>query len=256
MKTDTSFLPAVSLTFNKGDLIVKQGDYGISVYQIVEGKVGVFIQSNGNETLVETLGPGEIIGEMIFLSGYAGTRSASVRAMEKSVLEAWHPSRIKREYDEMPLIIRKMANQMVSQLIKVDRMISEHSRGAKQNTESTPPATKESPKKREYTKDVLMDCRYRPVEAGGNIRLWGRVKKLSRSGLRIDVMRMNALDYPHEVGNTFACTIYAEGGKKLHLKFQIEDKQLHEKERILSIGAQIVEMDRDSKTKLGFLLLA
>jgi CRP-like cAMP-binding protein len=256
MKEKVSFLPTVTLDFKKGDLIAKQGDYGISVYQIIEGKVGIFVHSNGDETILETLGPGEIIGEMVFLSGYAATRSASIRALEPSVLEAWHPSRIKKEYDEMPFVIRQMANQMVDHLKKVDRMISKRTLRAPKKKEKSAAAPRASRKPRAYRKTVHMDCRYRPAEEDEKVRLWGRVKNISRSGLRIDVMRMNALDYSHAVGDEFVGTVYAGNGKQLDIRFRIANTQLYEKDRILSLGVQIVEVDRNSKTDLGFLLLA
>lgn len=85
MKTHSSELPAVKLEYQPGDLIVKQGDYGISIYHILEGKVGIYFKSESEEVLLDSLGPGEVIGEMIFLMGYSSTRSASVRAIEASV---------------------------------------------------------------------------------------------------------------------------------------------------------------------------
>ena len=256
MKDSASFLPTVTLEFKKGDLVAKQGDYGISVYQIIKGKVGIFIHSNGDETMLETLGPGEIIGEMVFLSGYAATRSASIRALEPSVLEAWHPSRIKKEYDEMPFVIRQMANQMVDHLKKVDRMISKRTLRVREKKKESASVSRTSQKQRAYRKPVYMDCRYRPANEDGKVRLWGRVKNISRSGLRLDVMRMNALDYSHAVGDEFVGTVYAENGKQLDITFRIANTQLHEKDRTLSLGVQIVEVDSNSKTDLGFLLLA
>jgi len=35
------------LTFEKGELIIKQGDYGISIYKILSGKVKIFRTYNG-----------------------------------------------------------------------------------------------------------------------------------------------------------------------------------------------------------------
>jgi CRP-like cAMP-binding protein len=253
---NAKILPAVQLEYEAGDLIVKQGDWGISVYYILEGKVGIYIHSGNEEVLLNSMGPGEIVGEMIFLTGYNSTRSASIRAIEPSVLESWHPSRIKQEYDEMPLIIRKMANQMVNQLIKVDKTISQLHRNKRKKQTENAESAKRMFKNREYRKSVYMDCKYRPMDSDKHIRLWGRIKNISKGGLRLEVMRMNALDYPHEVGGEFEATLYASNGKNLHLNFRIANTQIHEKERTLSIGAQITEMDDTSKTELGFLLLA
>jgi hypothetical protein len=101
-----------------------------------------------------------------------------------------------------------------------------------------------------------MDCKYRPVEADDHIRLWGRVKNLSKGGLRLDIMRMNALDYSHAVGNEFEATLYGDNGKRFNLKFRIANVQMNEKERTLSLGVQITEMDESHRQQLGFFLLA
>ena len=84
--------PIVSLKYKPGETIIKGGDYGISIYMIVKGKVEIFIESGQEEIRLATIGPGEIIGEMIFLTGTQARRSASVRAIEYTVLESWHPS--------------------------------------------------------------------------------------------------------------------------------------------------------------------
>jgi len=60
--------PPVRLNFSKDDLIIKEGDYGISVYEIISGKVGVYIDSGDTEIMIATLNSGMIIGEMTFLA--------------------------------------------------------------------------------------------------------------------------------------------------------------------------------------------
>jgi len=57
-----------TLQYLKGEQIIKQGDYGISIYKILSGKVQVFRKSEGVEVPLATFGAGGIIGEMAFLS--------------------------------------------------------------------------------------------------------------------------------------------------------------------------------------------
>jgi CRP-like cAMP-binding protein len=59
--------PVKLLRYKKGDLIVKQGDYGISIYKVIKGKVQIFDESGGKETDLVALDPGGIIGDMNFL---------------------------------------------------------------------------------------------------------------------------------------------------------------------------------------------
>jgi CRP-like cAMP-binding protein len=60
--------PIVRLKYKRGELIIKEGDYGISIYKIIKGKVRIFNESGGSEVPLATLGRGEIIGEMTFLN--------------------------------------------------------------------------------------------------------------------------------------------------------------------------------------------
>lgn len=79
------------LRYEKGELIIKQGDYGISIYKILSGKVGIFRTYEGAEVPLATLESGGIIGEMAFLNKDKDVRSASARALEDTELEVWHP---------------------------------------------------------------------------------------------------------------------------------------------------------------------
>lgn len=56
--------------FDKGDVVIKQGETGDTFYLISKGKVGVFREgAGGKRTLVRYLGPGEYFGEMSLLTG-------------------------------------------------------------------------------------------------------------------------------------------------------------------------------------------
>ena len=83
--------PIVKLKYRKGELIIKEGDYGISIYKIVTGKVQILTHSADMEIALALLGPGEIFGEMAFLSKDTEVRSASAKAEQDSELEVWHP---------------------------------------------------------------------------------------------------------------------------------------------------------------------
>lgn len=70
-----------TLSFNKGDVIFKQGDYAKYMYDIVSGCVGVYVgYGTDNETQLTTLKAGEFLGEMGLIEAYP--RSATAVAME------------------------------------------------------------------------------------------------------------------------------------------------------------------------------
>jgi CRP/FNR family cyclic AMP-dependent transcriptional regulator len=77
--------------FNKGHVIVKEGDQALAFYLICSGRAEVVKGAEGpNPRVLNTLGPGDFFGEMALLDGYL--RSASVRALEDTeclVLSRW-----------------------------------------------------------------------------------------------------------------------------------------------------------------------
>ena len=117
--------PVKRLHYKKGDLIVKQGDYGISIYKVIKGKVRIFNESGDKEIDIDTLGPGSVIGEMSFLDKALEARFFSVRALEESELEAWHPAGLANEYEQMPYIIRYIAKQTLKRLIRMNNLTAQ-----------------------------------------------------------------------------------------------------------------------------------
>jgi len=71
---------AVAKTYPKGTLIFSQGDESDGLFVIREGMVKVYMSDeSGKEMLIDTLGPGEIVGEVASLDGQP--RTASVAAL-------------------------------------------------------------------------------------------------------------------------------------------------------------------------------
>jgi pSer/pThr/pTyr-binding forkhead associated (FHA) protein len=71
--------------FNRGELIIREGDPGRSIYIILDGRVKVFTRDrNCNELGLATLGVGQFFGEMSLVSGKP--RSSSVVTLDSSVL--------------------------------------------------------------------------------------------------------------------------------------------------------------------------
>lgn len=63
------------------DFVFYQGEKGYSLYLLLKGKVGVYINNNfdGGEYLLSELNEGDVFGEMSVISGVI--RSATVRAL-------------------------------------------------------------------------------------------------------------------------------------------------------------------------------
>ena len=140
---------------------------------------------------------------MIFLTGHKTRRSASVRTLENSVLEAWHPERISKEYDQMPFIIKYITKQTVSHLIRMDNMISEFAIRKEKEKEKKKALASKPEQKRPFRKPIEMDCLYRPIDCDEIVRLWGRIKNISKGGVRLNISRLNAHEHPHDLGAEF-----------------------------------------------------
>jgi hypothetical protein len=71
--------------FQPGEIIIRQGDPGRSVFLILDGRVRVFTRDyNGQELELAVLGVSQFFGEMSFMTGQP--RSGYVEAVENSVL--------------------------------------------------------------------------------------------------------------------------------------------------------------------------
>ncbi|CAN5289715.1 hypothetical protein BH10PSE9_BH10PSE9_03350 [soil metagenome] len=71
------------VTFSRGATLMRQGDFGSSMFSIISGKVMVSVHEPGGEEEVAMLGPGDFVGEMSLLTGER--RSATVTARSKVV---------------------------------------------------------------------------------------------------------------------------------------------------------------------------
>ena len=62
------------ISFAAGDVIFREGDAGDVMYAVVGGEVDILV----GQDLIETAGPGAVVGEMVLIE--PGPRSATVRA--------------------------------------------------------------------------------------------------------------------------------------------------------------------------------
>ena len=71
----------ITKNYDRGQIIFKQGDYSDCMYDILEGKVGVYgAYGTHDEKLIAELGKGQSLGEMGMLEYYP--RSATAVALE------------------------------------------------------------------------------------------------------------------------------------------------------------------------------
>ncbi|HEX4857482.1 MAG TPA: Crp/Fnr family transcriptional regulator [Usitatibacteraceae bacterium] len=109
--------------FEKGELIVKQGDIADSLYAIVSGQVKVFISNDQErEVIVSTLHAGEFFGEIPMFD--QEPRTASVAALERCYIQQLSYKSLQKVMDRSPDIGKRLMQTMCQRLRHADRQIS------------------------------------------------------------------------------------------------------------------------------------
>jgi CRP-like cAMP-binding protein len=257
-KAPSIFTDVTVLKYRKGEQIIKQGDYGISIYIILNGSVEVFRESEGANVVLATLGPGDIIGEMIFLNKGVEVRSASARALQDSELEVWHPDDLEKKYEEIAPVLKAMINQVLRRLLRMDKLLDKLApKTAGQRESKEEKKTAKESRRRYYRKNVDIECDYLPLHSTKDLRnpLKGRIKNLSMTGLRLEISPVNPSFTSHEVGDSFRIETVLPNGQPLKLTARIVN--VHKHEGRLRLGMHFHDLpDYDGTRKtLWFFML-
>jgi hypothetical protein len=242
------------LKYKKGELIVKEGDYGASIYEIVEGKVKIYKESKNGEAHLATLGPREIIGEITFLSGSGQPRSASAKALEDSELEVWHFSRLQKEYEQMPQILKYMTNQSLTRLINTNILLislDDKKKEVLKLKQRNPWVSK----RLFYRKKTDLDCVYRPKSSSKNVQFVGRIRDISLSGMGLEVSAKDALNFSHEPGDSIFVSTVLPNGKELELEGKVLSVNKDAINGKLLLGMFFADISMDTRKTLGFYLM-
>ncbi|MFH1984629.1 MAG: cyclic nucleotide-binding domain-containing protein [Pseudomonadota bacterium] len=99
--------------FKDGAIVYAEGSHGDWIYLITSGHVEMLRAFEGNSHVIETLGPGEIFGEVSFFSG--APRLSTARAKGDIVLEILDRSMLDTEYnrlsEDFQAIVKRLANR-------------------------------------------------------------------------------------------------------------------------------------------------
>ena len=256
MKEDRTPPPIVNLKYKKGELIIKEGDYGISVYKIVKGAVQIFTHAGDKEVPLAVLAPGEVIGEMAFLSKHTEARSASARAIQDSELEVWHPDFLSKEYDEMPPIIKHITDEALNRLIRMNRLIAQMTaREEEEKQEGKISDKNKTSRRRHYRKEVDLPCTYRPVDSSSRLRLNGIIKNISLTGVNMEVRAKTVVNFSHDPGDGFHIDLTLPNGKEVYLTARILSSRKPRFAGMLSLGMVFTDMREGATKELGFFLM-
>lgn len=246
------------LRYEKGDLIIKQGDYGISIYKIISGEVKVFRIYKGTEVPLANLGPGSIIGEMAFLSKDADVRSASARAMKDSELEVFHPRDLVQKYEQTSIVLKIITDQALGRLLRINKFMDQLA--AKGRRERSKTRVKDDPwsSTREfYRKKVDIACQYKPAHSVkvSSALLPGTIKDISMSGMCLEVPPGNESAIGHEVGESLHIDAVLPNGQELNITAEIVS--VEKQPGKVRLGMRFKELPDyyGAKKALGFFLM-
>lgn len=245
----------VNLNFKKNDLIIKEGNYGVSIYKIIKGKVRIFMDSGDDEMTLAILGPGDILGEMTFLNRNIVVRSASAKAIQDSELEAWHPDLLEPEYERMPEIVKLIIHETLARLIRMNKFICQMTPRKEERIEGKASKTQKTSRRIYYRKKVDLPCTLRPAETPSKLSAYGHIKDISLMGMRMEVKGTTMVDFSHDPGDEFDINLILPNGKDVYLTARILSSRKPHVSGMFSFGMIFTNMREGSNKELGFFLM-
>ena len=112
--TDTATLHG----FKAGEMIIREGDPGRSIYVVLNGRVKVFLRDyHGSELELDILGESEFFGEISFLTGKP--RAASVAAIESTMVIELSYTSMRELVLENPAVKEVLLEYYIDRLKKI-----------------------------------------------------------------------------------------------------------------------------------------
>lgn len=212
---EQEFLKVRKLRYRKDDLIMKEGDYGLSIYRILSGRVRVYTETDGLETLLAILGPGEMLGEMIFLSSGFQRRSASARALEECELELLHPNALAREYEQMPAIVKLISDQGTGRLLRMNRLIAELTQRKCERERKMQEEEKRINRRASRRRKTRLPAICHPKnDLSPQASMGGEIRDISLGGVGVEIRPKVFSRFPYQPGDEFQMETCLPNNKK------------------------------------------
>jgi len=248
---ETKVPPIVRLSYSKGEQIIKEGDYGSSIYKILSGRVRIFTCFGKDTTTLAILDRGDIFGEMTFFNLGLEPRSASAVAMEDAVLEVWHPARLSDEYNNMPPILRYIIQQSLKRLVRMNKIVDELSSKKEAATELDPRVMQ----RQYFRKKWDQECTYGPLGQPKSFRLTGMIRDVSLNGAGIEVPYENTNELRHEPGDELALNIQFTSGKSISLDSRIKSVRRSITLGHLFLGLEFKNVSKDAIREISMFMI-
>lgn len=109
-------------TYPDGTVLFRQGEQGEHMYVILDGKVEIFTEKDGQELSLALRGQGEFLGEMALLTHEL--RSASARAVGPVQLLSLDKKNFLRRVQEDPTIALRLVEVLSSRIREMNEQVA------------------------------------------------------------------------------------------------------------------------------------
>jgi CRP-like cAMP-binding protein len=100
-----------------GDHLIRAGDADSTLYTVEDGHLDIVAMRDGQPTVVATVGPGDVLGEIAFIDD--SPRSVSVKAGEETTtVRAWDKRTLSEALAFEPQLLAKFAVAMSELLVE------------------------------------------------------------------------------------------------------------------------------------------
>lgn len=112
--------------FRARSILMSQGDFGSSMYGILDGVVSVtFVDPHERENAVATLSAGQVVGEMALLTGERRTATVVART-NVAALEITKPA-VEQMFAKAPDLVESFAATLAIRRAMLDQIAADHS---------------------------------------------------------------------------------------------------------------------------------
>jgi CRP-like cAMP-binding protein len=103
-------------TVEEGQLLIRAGDADSTLFAIEDGHLDIVVNRDGKPTVVATVGPGDVLGEVSFIDD--SPRTVSVVAGEPTLVRAWDKRTLSEGLAFEPQLLAKFAVALCELLVE------------------------------------------------------------------------------------------------------------------------------------------
>ena len=100
----------------EGAYLIRAGERDSTLFAIEDGHLDIVVNRDGAETVVATVGPGDVLGEVSFIDD--SPRAVSVKAGEETTVRAWDKKTLSEALAFDPQLLAKFAVAMSELLVE------------------------------------------------------------------------------------------------------------------------------------------